>query len=200
MTPPKYERLVRNMGERPDLGGADVEYAAEIVTGGEAGVPDTVIIVTDEAIVAGPIEGKKDASEFEFTLPLDHIEQIECEGMFAGSIPITANPGTYTIPTEGLDPIRFTSTVVEHTSLVNDCERLGFGRTRFRVCKWSTCLGAAMILVGIGFSVTMIGILVGIPFIGLGSALLLFALGYKKAGDHIHDSIWSLPDAEPEPA
>ena len=77
------------MGEPPDLGGADVEYAAEIVTGGDSGVPDTVLLVTDREIVAGPIEGKEAECELDFTLPLNHIEQIECEGMFASSIPIT---------------------------------------------------------------------------------------------------------------
>lgn len=188
------------MSERPTLHSDEISYAAEIVTGGEPGVPDTVVLVTDDELVAGPIEGKEDASTLEFSLKLDEIEEVKCEGMFADSVPIRANPGSFAIPTEGLDPIKFTSAVVEHTNLTNECERYGFGRTRFAVCKWSTCLGAASIIVGIGFSVTMIGILVGLPFIGFGSALLLFALGYKKAGDWMEDNVWTIPEPDVDAA
>lgn len=194
MTANKYKRLVRNMDEHPTLEGEEIEYAAEVITGGEAGVPDTVILVTDTRIVAGPMTGKRDESQLDFSISLGEIEQIQCEGMFADRIPLTTRSGTLQIPTSGLDPVKFTSAVVDHSPLTNACEEYGFGRTRFAVCKWATCLGAAMILVGIGFSVTMIGILVGLPLIGLGAILLLSAFAYKKAGDRVQDSVWSLPE------
>lgn len=195
VTPTKYARLVRNMGERPELESEEIEYAAEIVTGGEEGVPETIVLVTEEEVVAGPIDGKEAESQLEFAIGLDDIQEIECDGMFTREIPMKTSAGHYTIPTEGLDPTKFTSAIVGNTMLTNSCERFGFGRTRFAVCKWSTCLGAALIIVGVGFSITMIGILVGLPFIGLGAALLLFALGYKKAGDYLDDSVWRIPEA-----
>lgn len=195
VTPTKYARLVRNMGERPELESDEIEYAAEIVTGGEPGVPDTVVLVTDAEVVAGAIDGKEAESQLDFAVRLDDIREIECDGMFTREIPLETTTGHYTIPTEGLDPSKFTSAIVGNTKLTNTCERFGFGRTRFAICKWSTCLGAALIIVGIGFSVTMIGILVGLPFIGLGAALLVFALAYKKAGDYLDDSVWRLPEA-----
>lgn len=172
-----------------------VKYGAEIVTGGESGVPDTVVLVTDEELIVGPIAGKEDTAALSFDLGLSEIREVRCEGMFTDAIPIMATSGEFTIPTQGLDTVRFVSTLVDQAGLENHCERYGFGRTRFAVCKWSACLGAAMVIVGIGFSISMIGILLGLPLIGIGSAILLFAFGYKKLGDYMGDNVWTVPES-----
>ncbi|MFB6268182.1 MAG: hypothetical protein ABEI31_11020 [Halodesulfurarchaeum sp.] len=200
MPRPRYQRLIREMADSPQLGDQSVEYGAEIVTGGEAGVADTVILVTDEAIYARPMQGKENASTLDLTIPLSAVTQMECASIFADHIPIETANGRYSIPTSGLDTVKFTSSVVENSQLTNGCERFGFGSTRFTVTKWSLALGSALVLVGIAFCVTVIGILVGLPFIGVGALMLLFALVYTKAGDWMGDTVWVLPEAGVETA
>lgn len=191
MSTSNYSRLVRNMGEDPALEGEDVVYGAEIITGPGGVDPDTVLLVTDEQVIARPIAGMEDQSTLEFAMDVDEIESVECEGMFADTVTVGTAHEQYTISAQGMDAVEFTCSVVEQSDLKNRCERFGFGRTRFTVCKWSTCLGCALILVGIGFSITMIGILVGLPFIGIGASLLLVAFAYKKLGEMMEDNVWT---------
>lgn len=193
----RYDRLVRNMDEDPALEGEDVVYGAEIITAPGGVDPDTVLLVTEEQVTARPIAGMEAESALEFTMDMDDIEEVECEGMFADSVSIGTGQERYTISAQGMDAVDFTCAVVEQSNLKNRCERLGFGRTRFTVCKWSTCLGCALILVGIGFSVTMIGILVGLPFIGIGASLLVAAFAYKKLGEMMEDNVWTREDVGP---
>lgn len=192
-----YSRLVRNMDGDPALEGEDVVYGAEIITAPEGVDPDTVLLVTDEQVIARPMAGMEAESRLEFAMDVGDIEEVECEGMFADTVSLGTGHERYTITAQGMDAVEFTCAVVEESDLKNRCERLGFGRTRFTVCKWSTCLGCALILVGIGFSVTMIGILVGLPFIGIGASLLLVAFAYKKIGEMMEDNVWTREDIEP---
>lgn len=197
MSTSRYSRLVRNMDEDPALDGEDVVYGAEIITAPDGVDPDTVLLVTDEQVIARPMAGMEDASTLEFTMAVEDIEEVECEGMFADTVSIGTAHERYTISAQGMDAVEFTCSVVEQSDLQNRCERLGFGRTRFAVCKWSTCLGCALILVGVGFSITMIGILVGLPFIGIGASLLLVAFAYKKLGEMMEDNVWTREGVEP---
>ncbi|MFB6152687.1 MAG: hypothetical protein ABEJ27_00400 [Halodesulfurarchaeum sp.] len=200
MPSPRYQRLIRQMADSPQMGDQSVEYGAEIVTGGEAGVADTIVLVSDEAIYARPMQGKEDESTLELTIPLSAVTQLECPSIFADGIPIETSNGQYTIPTSGLDTVKFTSSVVENSQLTNGCERFGFGSTRFTVTKWSLAVGSVLVLVGVAFCVTVIGILVGLPFIGIGGLMLLFAFAYTKAGDWMGDNVWALPEASVETA
>lgn len=179
------------MSSRPTLEDESIEYGAEIVTGGEPGVPDTVILVTKEGIHARPIAGKEDESTLEFSLPMDKVDALECDGFFSQAVTVASNPNQYTIPSAGLDSITFASTVIEHSGLSNQCNRLGFGLCRFSVCKWLTCLGCALLLVGAAFSITMIGVIVGLPFIVGGGLFLASAFVYQRLGNRFGDNVWT---------
>lgn len=196
MTNAKYARFVRNMDEPPTVDTDDVVYGAEIVTGDGASGPDTVVLVTTDRVMAGPIAGMAGESRLDFDLALADLESVECEGFFSETVSLETADDRYLVPSRGMDAVDFTCNVVEHSHLTNRCERFGFGRTRFAVCKWSACLGCALILVGVGFSITMIGILVGLPFIGAGAALLLVAFAYKKLGEYMEDNVWTREEIE----
>ena len=171
-----------------------VEYSAEIRTGDGAEEPDTEVQVTPTRLSVIPISGKETESTLEFSIGLEEIDRFQCDGFFGSQIRIEAGNEQYTIPASDLDTVRFAGAVVENSHLTNTCEQYGFGRMRFSVCKWSTAIGAALVLVGIAFSITMIGILIGLPFIGVGAALLGFAFLYKKLGDLMEDNVWTRPD------
>lgn len=177
-----------------------MEYGGEIVTGGETGIPDTVILVTSDELIASPIAGKEDVSTMDFTIQLDDIVELECGGYFGDEVTIKTASDSYQIPSEGIDSVKFTCAVVENSPLTNTCERLGFGLCRLSICKWATCAGCALVLVGIAFSITMIGIVLGLPFIGAGIALILFSALYKYLGDCMNDNTWTRQEQEANPA
>ena len=188
-------QLVSEMSDRPALEGQEIVYGAEIVTGGDAGEPDTVVLVTEDEILASPIAGKEAESTLQFTVDLDDLVRIECGGFLADAVPIETTTGTYEIPTRGLDTIRFITAVVHNSRLTNGYEHLGFGTTKFAVCKWTACLGGALILIGIALSITMIDVL-GLPLLVLGSAMLVGGFAYKKIGDYLGDYVWTLPEVD----
>lgn len=196
MSQSQSHRLVRDMAEPPTIDDQVVEYAAEVSTGGTAGVPDTIILVTREGVHARPISGKEAESTLSFSVNLQDIQELECGGLFSQEVSLQTAEGNYTIAAEGLSAMDFTSAIVKHTNLTNKCDRLGMGKARIQVCKWSTCLGCALVLLGVGLSITMIGLLVGIPLIGAGAAVLLLTFAYKQVGEMMGDNVWTSVDSD----
>lgn len=172
----------------------EVEYAANIRTVGRGESPDTVVLVTAGRLIVGPKMGEEDRSALDFSIALDDIERLRCEGFFSDAITIDTAEDQYEIPAADVDSIQFTDAIVDHTELINPCERYGFGRFRFTVCKWSACIGCSLILIGTAISITIVGLLLGLPVIGVGAALLLFTFLYKKMGDRVGDCVWTRPE------
>lgn len=200
MALPQYRRLVGEMSRGPTVRDQSIEYGAEISTGGESGVPDTVVLVTSDGVYAGPIAGKEDESTLELSLGMDEIDELECNGFLRQTVTLAAGGDRYTIPSAGLDTIKFAKAIINNSHLDNECGRSGFGLLRFSLCKWATCLGAALFLVGLAFSITMIGIVIGVPFMVAGAGLLLGSYGYAKIGYRMGDNVWIRPSREANPA
>lgn len=184
------------MAEPPTMDDQVVEYAAEVSTGGTAGVPDTIILVTRDAVHARPISGKEEESSLDFSVNFEDIQELECGGLFSQEVSLRTAEHNHTVAAEGLSAMDFTSAIVKHTTLTNKCDRLGMGKARIQACKWSTCLGCALVLLGVGLSITMIGLLVGIPLIGAGAAVLLLTFAYKQVGEMMEDNVWTTADSD----
>lgn len=200
MALPQYNRLVGEMSQRPSVQDQSIEYGAEVSTGGEPGVPDTIILVTTDGVYAGPIAGKEDESTLELSLGMDELDELECNGFLRQTVSLSAAGDRYTIPSAGLDTIKFAKAIVKNSHLTNGCDLSGFGLLRFTICKWTTCLGAALFLVGLAFSITMIGIVIGIPFMATGAVMLVGAFAYSQVGYRMGDNVWTRPDMEAHPA
>lgn len=194
MTQYKYGHLVEKMTPQPNLE-EEVVYAAEIKTGETPGVgPDTVIAVTRNRIISREKQTEEETKKtLEFEIKLDTLTELRCEGILPGKVVLKTDGREVNIPLENLDTTEFIASIVENSRLRSNCEWFNFGKYTFAPCKWATCLGCALILVGIAFCVTLIGILIGLPFIAAGIGLLIMAFVYQKICDKFDLNIWRVP-------
>jgi hypothetical protein len=179
VTRSQYDTLVRKASETPTVEPAAVNYAAAISTGGRSDDSDTILLVSDETLCATSIDGKESESSLDFSLSLDDVDELRCEGLLAEAITVDAGDEAYSIPTDGLKRSEFTAAIVEHSHLSNPCEWMSLNQRGLSLCQYVTCFGCALIALGVGCTITVIGIFVGLPLIGLGIALLLAAFAYR---------------------
>lgn len=188
--PSHYESLVRKASTTPTVSSGEIHYGAEISTAGESDAPDTIVLVSDEELVATAIAGTESDSTLEFTLSLDDVDELRCEGLLAEVITVDTGDEEYAIPTGDLNRAAFTAAIVEHSHLTNPCEWMGLNRAGSSMCQYATCFGCALVVLGVGCCVTIVGIFVGLPLIGLGIALLLAALAYRGVCDWRGLNVW----------
>lgn len=190
MTQSRYDTLVRKASRTPTIAPREIRYGAEISTEGRSDEPDAILLVSEETLRATPIAGQESESSLDFTLPLDEIDELRCEGLLAEAITVDAGDEEYAIPTGDLNRSEFTAAVVEHSHLTNPCEWMALNRRGFSLCKYVTCFGCALIALGVACCITVIGIVVGVPFIGLGVALLLAAFAYRSVCEWRGLNVW----------
>jgi len=194
VTQSRYETLVQKASKTPTVAPREILYGAEISTEGGADDPDTILLVSEETLCATPIAGQESGSALDFSLDVDEIDQLRCEGVLAEAITVDAGDEAYTIPTGDLKRAEFTATIVEHSHLTNPCEWMGLNQRGFSLCKYVTCFGCALVALGVACCITVIGIVVGLPLIGLGIAFLLAALAYRSVCDWRGLNVWKRPE------
>jgi hypothetical protein len=179
---------------------ADTIFEDKVVSGGNSGKPDTRIVVTDQSIRAEPIDPDKAESTLDFHLPLDDIEALRCSGVLDRTVALEGDGTSYTIPANQLDRRGLTSAVVENSPLTSPCSSFGLGGAGETICERLTCVGCVLILGGIGLSLSVVGLLLGIPLIGIGLAVLLVVFLRGKICAQRGANVWRRPDSAPEPA
>lgn len=173
----------------------EVIFESEIASTEYAGGTDTLIRVTDNMLSAEPIPGSDSDSALDFALPLEDIVTVECAGVLSRTITVETGANSYAIPANQLNRREFTSALAEQGGLVSPCTALGLHQFSESLCGWMTCLGCALILVGLGLSITVIGLFLGVPLIGLGVAILLVVALRGKVCDWRGTNTWRRPQS-----
>jgi hypothetical protein len=190
----QYDHLLEEMDTKQPVSGEAILYGGEIaVDGGER--PDTVVLVTDQHLYAKPIAGSGPESGIDVEIALADIQEFRCEGFLSGSVSITTGDETYRIPTDGVDRVAFTNAIVERSQLTNGCEGTLLDRIGLTPCGWLTCAGCAMVLVGASLSITVVGLLVGAPLLGLGIGVLLAGYLYRQYCERKGLTVWTRREA-----
>ncbi len=173
----------------------EVVFESEITSEDSVSGADTRVRVTEETLSADPVPGTGSDSALDFAVSLEDIETVECAGVLSRTITVETDGESYAIPANGLDRRRFTSALAEEAGLVSPCTALGLDEFGESVCGWLTCLGCALVLVGIGLSITVIGFVLGLPFVGLGVAVLLLVALRGKVCEWRGTNTWRRPES-----
>jgi hypothetical protein len=179
--------------------GEEVIYRAEIASEGQFGQPDTAVVVTDRTLRARPLPDVDTDSEMSLSVPLAEIESLRCEGVLSRTLTVETATETIAIPTVGLDTSRFKAAIVEHSQLTAPSGRFGFDAYSVAPCEWATSLGAAFLVIGIGMSVTFIGIVFGAPLAGAGLLILLLVAARRRLAEVRGTNVWRRRESGTEP-
>lgn len=152
--------------------------------------PDTEVVVTDEVVAVRPLPDAVPESPIEFTVRLDAIRRIRCEGFLCRSISIETTTDQYEIPTMELDELRFRKTLVEQADLTNGCMRLNLDNLGICPCGVGVYTGCIMSVVGFAMILTVVGALLGAVVLAAGLALIGLTYVSRKYGKWRGANIW----------
>ncbi len=170
-------------------GGENACYRGRTTSSESFGEPDTEVVVTDQCIHVKPVAGKSDEGDLQFTLGLDDITTLECDGIIDRAVTLQTDGESYTIPTNELDEGRFRGAIVDHSSLTNPCTRLGLDRYGICPCSVGTA-GCLLIAIGFGLILSVFGVLLGVAAVGIGALLLLAVYAFRKISQWRGANVW----------
>ncbi len=172
-----------------DLPG-QVQFRGSTASGDTVVEPDTEVVVTDEVVAVHPMAEAEPNSPLAFTVSLDEILRVRCEGFVCRSITLETPTETYEIPTLELDELNFRRAIVENANLSNTCMRLNLDRLGICPCGAGTYTGCVFTVIGIAMVFSVVGALLGAVFLTAGLALLLLSYGARKYGQLRGANVW----------
>lgn len=152
--------------------------------------PDTSVVVTDEVVAIHPTDDAEPEDPIAFTVPLEEIRRVRCEGFVCRSIAIETDTAEYQVPTGALDELAFRRAVVENAGLANGCLRLNLDRLGICPCGTGTYAGCMLTIVGIALVLSIVGALLGAGFLVGGLGLLALSYGARKYGQWRGANVW----------
>jgi hypothetical protein len=169
--------------------GAEIRYEGQTASSGQAGTPDTTVVVTDEHLYARPIP-EAEGEGLDVTVPLADVTTLRCSGLLNRTVTLETDDETVTIPTTGLNEGRFREAIVEGGHLDNACPRLGLDKYGICPCWTGTCVGCLLIAVGIGLILTIVGSVLGVLAVGAGVGLIAIVAIVRKCSEWRGANVW----------
>ncbi|MEF8771384.1 hypothetical protein [Halodesulfurarchaeum sp.] len=167
-----------------------VQFRASTVSSDTVAEPDTEVIVTDEVVAVRPMAEADPDSPLEYTVPLDEVTRMECEGFMCRTVTIETPTETYGIPTAGLKEGHLRQAIVDNTTLTNPCIRLDIDRLGTCPCAMGTYAGCLLTVLGFGLVLSVVGALLGAVVMGVGIGLTVLAYGLRKVGKWRGANVW----------
>ena len=152
--------------------------------------PDTSVVVTDEVVAVHPTDDAEPETPIAFTVPLEDIRRLQCDGFVCRAITIGTGTTEYELPTSGLDELAFRRAIVENSGLSNHCLRLNLDRFGICPCGAGTYAGCMLSVVGIALVLSVVGALLGAAFLAGGIGILALSYGARKFGKRRGANVW----------
>ena len=152
--------------------------------------PDTEVVVTDEVVAVHPKTGRKPDTPVAFTIPLEAVRRVRCEGFICRRIVLETADESYAIQAVELDELRFRRAIVENAGLTNTCMRLNLDRFGICPCRTGTLAGCLVAIVGIATIITVVGAPLGVVLLTVGIGLLLLTYLARAYGSYRGANVW----------
>lgn len=183
--------------EKPaeDLPG-DVQFRGSTMSSDMVAEPDTEVIVTDEVVAVHPMAEADPDSPLEYTVPLDEVTRMECEGFMCRTITLETPTESYEIPAVGLKEGHLRQAIVDNTKLTNPCIRLDIDRLGTCPCSMGTYAGCLLTVLGFALVLSVVGALLGAVLMVVGIGLNVLAYGLRKVGKWRGANVWEREQPE----
>lgn len=174
----------------PKLEGDGVVYQGRTTSGEVVGEPNTAVAVTAEHLHARPLAGTESDESLDFSITLDDIQTLQCDGIFRRTVTLETDEETVSIPMDGLNEGRFRHALVSNSHLSNSCARLDLDRYGVCPCGIGTCVGSLLVVAGVAMILSVVGALLGVVFIGVGTGMIGLAFLGRKLSEWRDANVW----------
>jgi hypothetical protein len=174
-----------------DIEGEEVSYQGQTTVGEEVGEPDTAVAVTAEHLHASPLAGTESDESLDFSIALDDINTLQCDGILRRTVTLETDEETVTIPLNGFNEGRFRHALVSNSHLTNSCARLDLDRYGLCPCGIGTCVGSLLVVAGVAMILSVVGALLGILVIGVGAGMIGLVSLVRKLSEWRDANVWT---------